>query len=308
MKKIESGNTILGILLGMLGGIALTSAMAWFIFKSPTAFVPKEQVVARNLTLPTGTVEELLAIQRRTGNPNASLTVGGYRVRTNSQHEIFAVPLVQSGVPPQPEVQIKHTGSSGGSDKQRFEFYEILSKRHYPAGQEPEPIIENKGAARITIYPAEQPVARLAPAAPVVRPVSVVAAAPVVPNNRPFASPRNMPPVSNVAAATVLRPAATPAKEKLVAPQQKPPVDTAQSIENKVSALEVDFFPNFTDAAKLQEKLLAKGLPVQLKEEKVLGKHAGYKVFVGPYLDAKSLSEAKAKLKKMGFNAAVQHK
>lgn len=306
MKKIESGNTILGILLGMLGGIALTSAMAWFIFKSPSAFVPKEQVVARNLTLPTGTVEELLAIQRRTGNPNASLTVGGYRVRTNSQHEIFAVPLTQSGVPPQPEVQIKHTGSSGGTDKQRFEFYEILSKRHYPAGQEPEPIIENKGAARITIYPAEPPVTRLAPAAPVapvVRPVSAVAVAPVVPNSRPFVSPRNMPPASNVIAATTLRPTVI----KPVAPQ-KPPVDPAQAVENKVSALEVDFFPNFTDAAKLQEKLLAKGLPVQLKEEKVLGKHAGYKVFVGPYLDSKSLNDAKAKLKKMGLNAAVQHK
>jgi cell division protein FtsN len=295
MKKLENGNTVLGILLGMLGGIALTSGLAWFIFKSPAPYVAKEQVVAKNLTLPSGAIEELFAVQRKTGNPDAAITVGGYRVRTNNRHEIFVTPLAQSGVTPASEMQVKHTGTAGGGDKQRFEFYEILSKRHYPNVQEQEPVVENQGRAKITIYPAEKSVTKVPAVVPTPKPVSAVAAS-AVHNSKPFVSPKNAPPTSQVTSSPTLRPT-------IVAPP-KPTVAAPPSGEKKMVYLEVDFFPSFTDAASLQEKLLGKGLSVQLKEEKVLGKHAGYKVYTGPYLDSKNLADAKSKLKKMGFNPA----
>ncbi len=294
MYRRQSGNTVLGILVGMLSGILITSGLAWFIFKSPAPYVPRESVVARNLQLPAGVIEELMAIQRRTGNPNASITSGGYRVRTNSRHEIFVTPISVSGVPNQPEVQVRHTGSSGGAGKQRFEFYEMLSKRHYPGEAElqprppaqPQPIVQNQGRANITIYdapPATAPAARIVihPAS-AVRPVSAVPRAASMPaNTRPFVSPR------------------------VIAPQGKSAVAAAGRAE-RVPSLQVDFFPSFNEAASLQEKLLSRGLPVQLQEEKVLGKRAGYTVLVGPFTDGKALGDARSKLRKLGYSP-IEH-
>lgn len=317
MNKLQSGNTVLGILLGMLGGILITSALAWFIFKSPAPYVSKEQVVASKLTLPAGVVEELMAMQRRTGNPNATLTSSGYRLRTNSQHEIFVTPLTSSGVAAQPEVQVRHTGTSGGNGKPRFDFYEMLSKRHYPGENELQPIVQNQGRANITIYDAPP-----APRPSVLKPVSGVpvggklpasaigahgsSAVSGVPTRRPF--------VSTAASQVVIAPnngKRVPVVndkpvmyDKPVKPTVEKPVKstpTAQ-VDGKLTYLEVDFFPSFGDAAKLQEKLLAKGIEVQLKEQKVRGKHAGYTVLSGPYLSSKSLADAKSKLKKMGLS------
>lgn len=325
MNKLQTGNTVLGILLGMLGGILITSSLAWFIFKSPAPYVPKEQVVANKLTLPAGVVEELMAIQRRTGNPNASITSSGYRLRTNSQREIFVTPLTASGVAAQPEVQVRHTGSAGGNGKPRFDFYEMLSKRHYPGENELQPVVHNQGKANITIYDAP-PSGRL----PLAKPVSGVAATGKIPASgvaaRPTTAvsgiPARKPFVSPAASQVVIAPvngkhapakvvndkpvAAQPVAEKPVKPAplaEKPvkPMSPAQA-DSKLTYLEVDFFPSFGDAAKLQEKLLEKGVEVQLKEQKVRGKHAGYTVLSGPYLSSKSLADAKAKLKKMGLN------
>ena len=316
MNKLQSGNTVLGILLGMLGGILITSALAWFIFKSPAPYVPKEQVVASKLTLPAGVVEELMAIQRRTGNPNASLTSSGYRLRTNSQHEIFVTPLTASGVATQPEVQVRHTGTSGGNGKPRFDFYEMLSKRHYPGENELQPIVQNQGRANITIYDAPPPPFR----PPVVKPVSGVAAVGKSPVSAVGARPTNAvsgvlprkPFASPAASQVVIAPVNgkhapvkvvndKPVTAQPVAEKPVKPTPSAQA-DSKLTYLEVDFFPSFGDAAKLQEKLLAKGVEVQLKEQKVRGKHAGYTVLSGPYLSSKSLADAKAKLKKMGLN------
>lgn len=328
MNKLQSGNTVLGILLGMLGGILITSALAWFIFKSPAPYVPKEQVVASKLTLPAGVVEELMAMQRRTGNPNATLTSSGYRLRTNSQHEIFVTPLTASGVAVQPEVQVRHTGTSGGNGKPRFDFYEMLSKRHYPGENELQPVVQNQGKANITIYDAP-PGGRLPVAKPMpsVKPASGVTAVGKLPASavgvHSHAAVSGVPPrkpfVSTAASQVVIapvngkrlpaandKPAAQPVADKPAksTPVAEKPVKATSSApaDSKLTYLEVDFFPSFGDAAKLQEKLLAKGIEVQLKEQKVRGKHAGYTVLSGPYLDSKHLGEAKAKLKKMGLN------
>lgn len=288
MHRRQTGNTVLGILVGMLSGILITSALAWFIFKSPAPYVPRESVVARNLQLPAGVIEELMAMQRRTGNPNASLTTNGYRVRTNSQHEIFVTPITASGVASQPEVQVRHTGSSGGAGKQRFEFYEMLSKRHYPGEAElqpqPQPIVQNQGKANITIYaaPPPKPVAPLRPVSAVATVSAPHAVVSMPANTRPFVSQKGVPMVANK---PVVAPLPDPAKRA-----------------EKLATLQVDFFPSFSDATKLQETLLSKNLPVQLQEEKVLGKKAGYTVLVGPFVDAKALADARSKLKKMGFS------
>ena len=324
MNKLQSGNTVLGILIGMLGGILITSSLAWFIFKSPAPYVPKEQVVANKLTLPAGVVEELMAIQRRTGNPNASITSSGYRLRTNSQREIFVTPLTASGVAAQPEVQVKHTGTSGGNGKPRFDFYEMLSKRHYPGENELQPVVQNQGRANITIYDAPP-----SPRPLVVKPVSGVGAGKlpasavgVHPHSAVSGVPPRRPFVSTVASQVLIAPVngkhtpakvvsdkpvpAQPVTEKPVKPMlaaEKPvKLTPAAQADSKLTYLEVDFFPSFGDAAKLQEKLLAKGIEVQLKEQKVRGKHAGYTVLSGPYLSSKSLVDAKTKLKKMGLN------
>ncbi len=317
MNTHQAGNTIFGILVGMLGGIVLTSAMAWFIFKTPNPYVPKENVVARDLQLPTGVVEELFKQQTQTG-VDAMRIINGYRVRTNRHHEIFVQAVSPTGVPQQPEVQVRvrHTASAGGGDKQRFEFYEILGNQRYVNPQETRPptipaeprlVVENQGPAKIAIYEANQP-AKItiydAPAAS--RPAPPRIAQSAVASARPFVTQRNPQPTSRVAAApvdTIIKPA--PAKP-FVSTSVEPSKPVLEKPSNKVSYLEVDFFPNFNEAAKLQERLLAKGIAVQLKEEKVLGKHAGYKVFAGPYLDHKSAGEAKAKLKKMGLNPTAQ--
>lgn len=303
MMRHQAGNTVLGILVGMLSGILLTSALAWFIFKSPAPYVPKEQVVARNLKLPAGVIDELMAIQRRTGNPNATITSGGFRVRTNSQHEIFVTPITASGVASQPETQVRHTGSAGGNGKPRFEFYEMLSKRHYPGEQELQPVVQNQGRANIAIYDAPPPRATLPRAASgvtasssVARPGSAVATtrpASAVVNSRPFVSQREA-----AASAVVIKPTARPG-EALARPD-------ANVRPEKMTSLQVDFFPSFGDASKLQEKLLSKDLPVRLQEEKVLGKRAGYTVLVGPFVDTKALADARSKLKKMGFSP-IEH-
>lgn len=314
MKKIETGNTILGILLGMLGGIALTSALAWFIFKTPASFVPQNQVVARDLQLPSGVVEELFKKQARTGNPDSFTLVNGYRVRTNSNREVFVQAIPQPGVAPQPEVQVraKQTAPVIGAAGQRFDFYEILSKTHYntPATAQPRLLVENQGPAKIAIYDAEPAkITVYDPPKPASQPALVKPApashVPAVP--RPFVSPAAAPQPAKTpqpAKANVLQPAKAPQPNKAVV--EKPTTEKPVSAPNKVTYLEVDFFADYRDAAQLQEKLLAKGMAVQLKEEKVLKKRAGYKVFAGPYLDKKSLNSAKAQLRAMRLNANEQ--
>lgn len=321
MKKLEIGNTVLGILLGMLGGIGLTSALAWVIFKDPPAFVDRNQVVARDLKLPANTVEELLAAQRRTGNPDAAITLNGYRVRTNSRREIFVAPITAPGAKPQPEVQvIRRMPVNGVSNKQNFEFYEILEQRHHPVIPTPaappqEPIVRNSGNAPLTIYPAEpaEPVAVQKPL------VTIVPAANKESLNKPVPFSSNKAASSSVAAPhriasqvvhtqpikTALAPDSRPISP--VTPAKSTTPTTPDPVEPKEVFLEVDFFTDYTEAAKLQQKLLDKGLPVRLKEEKVLKKRAGYKVSIGPYTDKKSLTSAKAKLQALGMRARAQN-
>lgn len=320
MKKFALGNTVLGILLGMLGGIGLTSALAWFIFKDPPAFVDRNQVVARDLKLPANTVEELLAAQRRTGNPDAAITLNGYRVRTNIRREIFVAPIPAPGAKPQPEVQvIRRMPVNGVSNKQNFEFYEILEQRHQPVIPTPiapiqEPIVRNSGNAPLTIYPAEQaepaavhqPLVTIAPPTykesvnkPVAQPFSSNRAAPSATAPNRVVSPATQTQPVKTAIAPAPKPVTTPAKPTTPT--------TAEPVETKLVFLEVDFFTDYDEAAKLQQKLLEKGLPVRLKEEKVLKKRAGYKVFVGPYDDKKSLTSAKAKLQALGLRASAQN-
>ncbi|MFY9260245.1 MAG: SPOR domain-containing protein [Gallionella sp.] len=308
MRKFETGNTVLGILLGMLGGIALTSALAWFIFKAPPAFVDRNQVVARDLKLPANTVEELLAAQRRTGNPDAAITLNGYRVRTNSRHEIFVAPITPPGVKPQPEVQVVRRMPVNGvvpvngiSNKQNFEFYEILEQRHHPvipAPVVPGAIVENQGSARITIYPAERPAPILAdaPDQPLLT-ISPAANRNSV-ENLPMSGQKPL--VANTVDRVMSYRTASQVESRV--PPKKP-----APVESKMTFLGVDFFTQYAEAVKLQEKLLASGLAVQLKEEKVLNKRAGYKVFVGPYTDKNSLNSAKAKLQQLGFTARAQN-
>ena len=296
MKKLQIGNTVLGILLGMLGGIGLTSALAWVIFKDPPAFVDRNQVVARDLKLPANTVEELLAAQRRTGNPDAAITLNGYHVRTNSRREIFVAPITAPGAKPQPEVQvIRRMPVNGVTNKQNFEFYEILEQRHHPVipAQIPptqEQIVRNSGNAPLTIYPAE-------PAEPVAvqkQLVTIVPAANKEPSNNPVPFSSNKSASSVVAAHRVasqvphtqpVKPASTPATKPIppatpAAPTKSATQTTPDPIETKAVFLEVDFFTDYDEAAKLQQKLLDKGLPVRLREEKVLKKRAGYKVSI----------------------------
>ncbi|MDD4963213.1 MAG: SPOR domain-containing protein [Gallionella sp.] len=320
MKKLETGNTILGILLGMLGGIALTSALAWLIFKNPTPFVNRNQVVARDLKLPPNTVEELLAAQRRTGNLDAVITLNGYRVRTNSRHEIFVTPLTASGVKPQPEIQVvRKLASNDTVNKQNFEFYEILEQRHYPVIPAPavqEHAVRNTGAAPITIYPASPepatPTANVAEERPLVtiNPSSnrVAVIKPVAPDR-----PQNVPFVSNKVTASTDAPhhaasqvASTPPVKSLTTQANKTPTTPPSQTESQLTYLEVEFFPDYDGAAKLQQKLLEKGLPVHLKEQKYLKKRAGYTVAIGPYSDQKSLTSAKAKLHALGMRASAQ--
>jgi cell division protein FtsN len=90
----KGGSPLLtGILVGMIIGVAMAAGLAWFIMKSPSPFVQKEQVVAKP---PVAEVK-----------PKATAVVP-------------AAPVVA-----QPEV----AASGVAGDKPRFEFYKVLTDK-----------------------------------------------------------------------------------------------------------------------------------------------------------------------------------
>ncbi|MFA6971124.1 MAG: SPOR domain-containing protein [Gallionella sp.] len=106
----KSGSPMLaGILVGMVFGVALAAVLAWFILKSPSPFVNKEQ--AKPL------------------------------VETVKQAVEIAKPVVDVV---RPRVDAEVTGASGVEEaKPRFEFYKVLTdKQDATPEAPPKPVVE----------------------------------------------------------------------------------------------------------------------------------------------------------------------
>jgi cell division protein FtsN len=110
----KSGNPMLaGILMGMVVGVALAAGLAWFILKSPSPFVSKEQVVKPSMEISLPAVE-------------------------------IARPAVEVAKPRVDAVD----GASGVEEaKPRFEFYKVLTdKQDATAEAAPKPAEKAKPA------------------------------------------------------------------------------------------------------------------------------------------------------------------
>lgn len=103
-----------GILMGMVVGVALAAGLAWFILKSPSPFVSKEQVVKPSMEISLPAVE-------------------------------IARPAVEVV---RPKVDAEVTGASGVEEaKPRFEFYKVLTdKQDATAEAAPKPAEKAKPA------------------------------------------------------------------------------------------------------------------------------------------------------------------
>lgn len=89
----KGGSPLLtGILVGMIIGVAMAAGLAWWIMKSPSPFVQKEQVVVK---------------------PNAPVVASGAEVKPHAP------------APTQPGV----AASGVPGDKPRFEFYKVLTDK-----------------------------------------------------------------------------------------------------------------------------------------------------------------------------------
>jgi cell division protein FtsN len=99
----KSGSPLLtGILVGMVIGVAMAAGLAWFIMKSPSPFVPSEQVVVKP---PVAT-------------------------KTPEQAAVVA-PGAQPAVMPASGVE---------GDKPRFEFYKVLTDKQEAAVPAAKPV------------------------------------------------------------------------------------------------------------------------------------------------------------------------
>lgn len=93
----KSGSPLLtGILVGMIIGVAMAAGLAWFIMKSPSPFVQKEQVVAKPA-----------------------------EAKSKPSNVAPAAPVATQPVAPQSEV----AASGVAGDKPRFEFYKVLTDK-----------------------------------------------------------------------------------------------------------------------------------------------------------------------------------
>lgn len=115
----KNGSPMLtGILLGMMAGVALAAGLAWFILKSPSPFVNKEQVV-KPLAETAKPVVEATRQAAAVARPSADAALGG-----------------ASGVE---------------EAKPRFEFYKVLTDKQdtaaSPKSAEKPKIAESKPAA-----------------------------------------------------------------------------------------------------------------------------------------------------------------
>lgn len=118
---------LMGILLGMIIGVALAAGLAWFLLKSPSPFVNKEQVVKP----PVETFKPAVEVARP------------------------AVAIVK------PRVDVAVTGASGVEEaKPRFEFYKVLTDKQdvtadtAPKSAENPKVVEIKPASKATYLQA----------------------------------------------------------------------------------------------------------------------------------------------------------
>ena len=100
----KSGSPLLtGILVGMIIGVAMAAGLAWFIMKSPSPFVQKEQVVAK---------------------PNAAVAASGGEAKPKAPAVAPTAPTAA-----QPVAQSDAAASGVAGDKPRFEFYKVLTDK-----------------------------------------------------------------------------------------------------------------------------------------------------------------------------------
>ena len=125
----RKGNPLLtGILVGMVVGVGLAAGLAWFILKSPSPFVNKEQAVAAK-PLPAA------------AKPAALVEVA----KLPAQSAPVANPAAASAV----------AASAVGDGKPRFEFYKVLTDKESPAaaqGKAADKPTESKPAVKEVYY------------------------------------------------------------------------------------------------------------------------------------------------------------
>lgn len=103
-SKKSGSQLLMGILVGMVVGVALAAGLAWFILKSPSPFVNKEQPVKSSMEAVKPVVE------------------------TDRHATEVVKPHVDAGV----------TGASGVEEaKPRFEFYKVLTDKTDAATEAP---------------------------------------------------------------------------------------------------------------------------------------------------------------------------
>lgn len=114
-SKKSGSQLLMGILVGMVVGVALAAGLAWFILKSPSPFVNKEQPVKSSMEAVKPVVE------------------------TDRHATEVVKPHVDAGV----------TGASGVEEaKPRFEFYKVLTDKTDAATEAPAKSAESKSVTK----------------------------------------------------------------------------------------------------------------------------------------------------------------
>src|SRR3990167_6132396 len=102
----RSGNPLLtGILVGMVIGVGMAAGLAWYIMKSPSPFVQKEQAAAKPLmdaAKPAGTAEAPAS-----GVGNGKPRFEFYKVLTDKQDTAVVAPADRPRITPPPLVDSK---------------------------------------------------------------------------------------------------------------------------------------------------------------------------------------------------------
>ncbi|HEX5337061.1 MAG TPA: SPOR domain-containing protein [Gallionella sp.] len=107
----KGGSPLLtGILVGMVVGVGLAAGLAWFILKSPSPFVNKEQAVAAK---PASQVPKLAAAPVEAAKPAAQAA------SASAPAAAPAANAANAGAP----------ASAVGEAKPRFEFYKVLTDK-----------------------------------------------------------------------------------------------------------------------------------------------------------------------------------
>ena len=105
----KSGSSLLtGILVGMVIGVGMAAGLAWYIMKSPSPFVQKEQATAKPLmdaAKPAGTAEAP-ASGVSEGKPRFEF----YKVLTDKQDAAVVAPVEKPKVIALPTADSKHAG------------------------------------------------------------------------------------------------------------------------------------------------------------------------------------------------------